>query len=186
MKSWTKGQKSLFNELNNKIIDLEQQLKDRDEFLTHAVHELRGAVHNICFISDYLGDCWLNIIPSKQQEHVTIIKELSEHLKVLSEELLDFSLISSETREYHFNHINLLDIVSNSIEYCKKAFSRHQDLQIQFQTNGINKAIINGNSHRIRQVLTNLLTNAIKYSDEGLVSISLELNNHNAINYWRY
>ena len=110
MKSWTKGQKSLFNELNNKIIDLEQQLKDRDEFLTHAVHELRGAVHNIYFISDYLGDCWLNIIPSKQQEHVTIIKELSEHLKVLSEELLDFSLISSETKEYNFNHVNLLDI----------------------------------------------------------------------------
>jgi signal transduction histidine kinase len=45
--------------------------------------------------------------------------------------------------------------------------------------------MINGNSHRIRQVLTNLLTNAIKYGDEGLVSISLELNNHNAINYWQ-
>ncbi len=185
MECWTKDQKSLFNELNDKIIELGQQLKDRDEFLAHAVHELRGAVHNIYFISDYLGNCWLNIIPSKQQEHVIVIKELAEHLKVLSEELLDFSLISSETREYHFNHVNLLDIVSNSIEYCKKAFSQHQDLQIQFQTNGVNKAIINGNSHRIRQVLTNLLTNAIKYGDEGLVSISLELNDQNAVNYWQ-
>ena len=85
----------------------------------------------------------------------------------------------------HFAHINLVDIVSNSIEYCKKASLQPQDLQIQFHTGGVRKAIINGNSLRIRQVVTNLLANAIKYGDKGLISIGLELNTQNEINYWQ-
>jgi len=165
MESCTNNEENLFNELNNKIAELEQQLKNRDEFLAHAVHELRGAAHNIYFISDYLSDHWLNIIPSRQQEHVTIIKGLAEHLKVLSEELLDFELISLEITGAHFNHVNLVEIISDSIEYYQKTLLRYPDLQMQFHTNNISEAIINGHSHRIRQVITNLLANAIKYSN---------------------
>jgi len=108
MENYTKDQKSLLNELNNRVLELEQQLKDRDEFLAYAVHELRGAVHNIYFISNYMGEHWLNIIPFKQQEHVIVVKELAEYLKVLSEELLDFSLISLEKTENNFTPINLV------------------------------------------------------------------------------
>lgn len=185
MENCTNDQGNLFNELNNKIAELEQQLKNRDEFLVHAVHELRGAVHNIYFISDYLSDHWLNIIPPRQQEHVTLIKELAEHLKVLSEELLDFALISSETTKERFNHINLVEIINDSIGYCQKAFLQHTNLQMQFHTNDVGKAIINGHSHRIKQVITNLLANAIKYSNGGLISIGLELTSQDAINYWQ-
>jgi signal transduction histidine kinase len=185
MEDFIKNQKTLFNKLNNKIIDLERQINNRDEFLAHAVHELKSAVHNIYFMSDYLNNYWVNIIPSRQQEHIILIKELANHLKVLSEELLDFSLISSETSTQNFNHINFTELINDTIEYCQKAFSQFQNLEIVFNTNDINEAIINGNSHRIRQVITNLLVNAIKYGDGGLISISLELTNRSKISYWQ-
>lgn len=185
MENCTNDKENLFNELNNKIAELEQQLNNRDEFLAHAVHELRGAVHNIYFISDYLNDHWINIIPSKQQEHVTLIKELASHLKVLSEELLDFALISSEATREHFNDVNLVEIINDAIGYCQKAFLQYKNLQIQFHTNDVSQAIIKGHNHRIRQVITNLLANAIKYSAGGLISIGLELINQDAISYWQ-
>ncbi len=99
--------------------------------------------------------------------------------------MLDFSLISLETSTQNFNHVNFIELINDTIEYCQKAFSQSQNLEIVFYTNDINEAIINGNSHRIRQVITNLLVNAIKYGDGGLISINLELTNQSKISYWQ-
>ena len=53
-----KDQASAIDKLNNRIIDLEHQLKNKGEFLSHAVHELKGYIHNIYFLIDYLESYW--------------------------------------------------------------------------------------------------------------------------------
>jgi signal transduction histidine kinase len=180
-----KDQASVIDKLNNRIIALEQQLKTKDEFLSHAVHELKGLIHNIYFLIDYLEGCWLNIIPSEQLKHIRTIKESSEYLKELSRDLLNLAQVSSEPTIYNFDHVNLLDITKDSIEHSKKTFLGNKDLQIEFQNNGINQAITYCDSNRIRLVINNFLNNAIKYGDTKLISINLVLKNSNQKNYWQ-
>ena len=180
-----KDQAFVIDKLNNRITDLEQQLKNKDEFLSRAVHELKGSIHNIYFLIDYLEGYWLNIIPSEQLKHIRTIKESSEYLKELSHDLLNLAQVSSEPAIYNFDHVDLVYMTKDSIEHFKKTFLDNIDLEIEFQNNGVKKAITYCDSNRIRLVINNLLSNAIKYGDAKLISVDLVLKNNNQKNYWQ-
>lgn len=140
----------------------------KDEFISIASHEMRTPLTSA---KGYL-ELLLLTINTDATEHLYAHKAMQslERLQYFVTDLLDASKIQNGKLDYNigqFNFNELVDDVAESIQLISKTH--------RIQKNGTGPGIINGDRDRLRQVLVNLLTNAIKYSpgaDTVIVSIS--------------
>lgn len=137
----------------------------RDEFMATVSHELRTPLNSILGWARLLKDGTLDHSQTQRAVH-TIIKN-SETQNRLIEDLLDVARLISGKLEMESAPVELLSIVSDSIEIARPA-AQQKHLKVDFVHNSFERdLIVDGDSNRLRQVFSNLLTNAIKFSHEG-------------------
>lgn len=137
----------------------------RDEFMATVSHELRTPLNSILGWARLLKDGTLDHSQTQRAVH-TIIKN-SETQNRLIEDLLDVARLISGKLELEETDVDLLSVVSDSIEVARPA-AQQKHLRIQFERDEFGDgSIVLGDSARLRQVFSNLLTNAIKFSHEG-------------------
>ncbi|OQX73541.1 MAG: hypothetical protein B6D61_12435 [Bacteroidetes bacterium 4484_249] len=143
----------------------------KNRFLATISHEVRTPINAI------IGFCDLTIksdIEPKHQENLKRVKDSSEHLLALVKDVLDYSQIESGTLELKnstFDIKKLIESVSNA--FYLDASSKEINISYKIAEN-IPKYVI-GDSDILRQVLYNLVGNAIKFTDKGDVTISVNL-----------
>ena len=143
----------------------------RDEFMATVSHELRTPLNSILGWARLLKDGDLSDQQSTRAL-ATIIKN-SETQNRLIEDLLDVARLISGKLELDRENVDIVDSVYESIEVSKPA-SEAKQLRIHFD-GGDRRPMVYGDRNRLRQVFSNLITNAIKFSHEGggiYVSIS--------------
>ncbi len=178
--------KNTVNKLQDTILDLKQTLRDKDDFLSYAHHEIKSFIHSIYFISDYLNDYWHSINPLEAQQHISTILESTECLKLMSEDLFDLSRLNSGALSFDMGNIDLLELITDTIKHCRKIFLFKRELSISFDHDQISTAYVNCDKSKIKQVLLNLIINAIKYTDKGDIVINLCMLKINDINHWQF
>ncbi|MEQ1763486.1 MAG: ATP-binding protein [Pyrinomonadaceae bacterium] len=137
----------------------------RDEFMATVSHELRTPLNSILGWARLLKDGTLDHSQTQRAVH-TIIKN-SETQNRLIEDLLDVARLISGKLELDNEPVELLSVVSDSIEIARPAAQqKHQKLEF-LRGSFANGAVVAGDSSRLRQVFSNLVTNAIKFSHEG-------------------
>ena len=137
----------------------------RDEFMATVSHELRTPLNSILGWARLLKDGTLDHGQTLRAVH-TIIKN-SETQNRLIEDLLDVARLISGKLELEDVPVDLFAVVTDSIEVARPA-AHHKHLKLEFAQEGFDHyPIVNGDSSRLRQVFSNLLTNAIKFSHEG-------------------
>lgn len=152
----------------------------RDEFMATVSHELRTPLNSILGWARLLKDGTLD--RSQSERAVTTIIKNSETQNRLIEDLLDVARLISGKLELANEPVDLLDVISDSIESVRPAAS-HKNVEFDLY-NGAPDIFISvlGDSNRLRQVFSNLLTNSIKFSHEGgRVSVNVLLNGDRAI-----
>lgn len=156
-------------ELMNARLDTENLNIRRTQFFSLISHEIRTPLSGIIGFSDFLKD---SPIPAEQKEYVSIIKQCSDTLLKLVNDLLDFSRIDSGRLDIDPHLFKTKDIR----DYLENVFSlqcQKKNLQFYFEiTEDVPEELI-GDSHRIRQVLTNLVGNAIKFTEAGSIRVRL-------------
>ncbi len=140
------------------------------DFLANVSHEIRTPMNAICGMSEILLSRELD---HTSREYVEIIKSASINLLGIINDILDFSKIESGKIEISTSEYVLLDVVQdvlNMVNYRleKKAVSLHLEMK-----NDIPKKLV-GDSMRLRQILTNLLNNATKFTDHGEIKLLLQ------------
>lgn len=150
-------------ELKAKIEAIERYDRLRQELLSDVSHELRTPLTVIQGFSEAVLD---GLVKSKEQEqhYLKLIIDESERLRRLVDDLLDLKALEA-VETFEMDYVVLNKLVQISVERFKQlAESREIELEIILPEEPVT---IWGNSDRLKQVLTNLVDNAIKHSEFG-------------------
>lgn len=142
------------------------------EVVAKVSHEIRTLMNGIIGLLELLEDTELNHI---QKEYLDLLKFLAERLLSLVNSVLDFSKMESGKYQLINGEFNLVNLIEDVVGYFKHKANKN-GLDLDYKIDNEIPNIIIGDLQSLSQVLFNLLENAIKFTEEG--SISLEVKKH--------
>ncbi len=145
--------------------ELEKALRAKNEFLAVMSHELRTPLSGILGLSQILLLRNSGELTLKQSEAIQQIENSGERLLEVINEILEFSQLQSGNFDLELEPCSLIDICKDSLKKVKsQTVQKKQLVNFTFQPPVI---ILNVDARRIRQIITHLLSNASKFTNEG-------------------
>ena len=173
---------TLYQELIDSNKKLERLERLKSEFISIVSHELRTPLTSIKNSLDIMLSGKCGDLTQTYEKFLTMAKRNSQRLSGIINDLLDLSKIEAGKMDYHFNEIN----INSVIEYVKSTLLilAKDKSQVLITQEAANLPMVNADSQRLEQVLTNLVSNAIKFTPNGKqITIKSELVNAKDIRY---
>jgi len=148
--------------------EAEEANEAKTRFLANISHELRTPLHGIIGISRILETTPLS---REQMDMMKMISTSAENLTGILSDLLDFSSINSGKLTLRKSFFNLKSLIDNAAPVMK-VMAMEKNLELIIET-GESDPLINSDKERIGQILLNLFSNAVKYSDKGQIKVSI-------------
>lgn len=161
-------------DLQNARLEAEKSNRAKSEFLSSMSHELRTPLNSILGFGQLIDDVPENPLNEDQKECLSHIVKNSRHLIELIEDILDLSKIEAGKVEFHFEDISPVELIDDCITTVGVEAERRG---IRFSVIGPDddEIVVRADQTRLRQVLLNVLSNAIKYNREnGEVTVRAE------------
>src|SRR5262249_17578751 len=155
----------LFQTIEDKSRQLEVASQHKSEFLANMSHELRTPLNAIIGFSEVLTERMFGQLNEKQDEYLKDIHTSGQHLLSLINDILDLAKIEAGRAELEVTGFDLAMTIGNALTLVRERAARrsialHMTIDEQLGQ-------IQGDERKIRQVLLNLLANAIKFTPEG-------------------
>jgi signal transduction histidine kinase/DNA-binding response OmpR family regulator len=148
----------------------EQLARVKEEFLANMSHEIRTPLTAIQGFSEQLAKSSLNKL---QREHLDVVRKSSDHLLATVNDILDFSRIGAG--KLAFEIIPFLEQqIINEVYDTLKVGADSKGLRFEMMTSESSEERILGDPFRLKQLLLNLVGNAIKFTKEGSVTLKSE------------
>jgi len=148
----------------------DEATKAKANFLANMSHELKTPMNSIVGMSYLLNETKLN---DAQANYVHKIEESSNNLLSLINDILDFSKIEARKLKIKKVAFNLLELINN-VENMLKLKAHEKDLEFAINYDKAISLHLYGDNLRLSQVLTNLISNAIKFTHKGKVELNIE------------
>jgi two-component system, sensor histidine kinase ChiS len=156
-------------EMEAKNRELEQLDRMKDEFLANTSHELRTPLNGIIGIAESIIDGATGPVTQKQAANLSMIVTSGRRLFYLINDILDFSKLKNRNLELRRKPVDLKPL-AEVVCLLSRQLIGHRDLKL---VNGIHDVpAVDGDENRIQQILLNLVGNAIKFTESGIIEVS--------------
>jgi GAF domain-containing protein len=155
----------LFREIADKSAELEAASRHKSEFLANMSHELRTPLNAIIGFSEVLVDRMFGELNEKQDEYLKDIYASGQHLLSLINDILDLSKIEAGRMELETTDFDLPSAIDNALTLVRERATR-RGIALG-RTVDEHLGMLRGDERKVKQVLLNLLSNALKFTPEG-------------------
>ena len=147
-------------------VNAEELAEAKEKFLANMSHEIRTPMNAI---SGFTNQLLKNSAPGEQREQLQIVKSSSDHLLHLLNDILDFSKLQANKVKLNTQPFDLKLLLHETVRIFED-MAQEKGLKLKTEFDGIPQ-FVEGDAQRLRQIILNLMHNAIKFTDEGHVAL---------------
>jgi signal transduction histidine kinase len=163
----------MFSELEEKSHELEIASRHKSQFLANMSHELRTPLNSVLGFSEMLADGIYGALPDRARVALEKIQSNGRHLLNLINDVLDLSKIEAGQMNLSLGDYHIAQVVQAAVTAMESA-ARSKGIALSSAVpEGLPVGF--GDERRLTQVLLNLVSNAVKFTDHGAVDISVGL-----------
>ncbi|MDR1727774.1 MAG: diguanylate cyclase [Acidobacteriota bacterium] len=171
---------ALVRELQERARELEEKNRNlnrlselKDEFLANTSHELRTPINGIIGIAESMVDGATGPLTDEQKYNLAIVSNSGKRLSNMINDILDFTKLKNQEIALQIKPVDLKTIV-DTVLILSKPLVKGKDLRLSDEIDASLPAA-SADENRMQQILYNLVGNAIKFTEKGVVSISAEV-----------
>ncbi len=153
----------------------ESLLKSREQLISTVSHDLKTPLNTIMGYSELMQSTSLN---NKQFNFLKSINSASNYINNLVNDLLDFSKLEAEKIRIHKSPFILSELITETAENIKEQYTK-KPIRLILDIDDSLKKAIEGDALRIRQIVTNIISNAYKFTDHGTITVKAFIKNVN-------
>lgn len=172
--------KTIFNQLEEKNKLLEQANRLKAEFLANMTHEFRTPMNSIIGYTEMILDGNDGEINDEQRKDLIIILKSAEKLLGIINDILDLSKLEAGKMYYSFKKFNVIEDMLGVIENIK-GMSQTKGIDLIFEYEE-DLPDVYSDPNKINHIVSNILSNAVKFTDSGNIKVLISLENEKTIN----
>jgi len=163
---------SRIESLNDSLLQAQQRVRDaedanraKSEFLTNMGHELRTPLNTIIGFTEMVLDRLFGDLTAQQEEYLGDVAQSGRHLLSLIGDILDLSRIEAGKTNLELTEVRLDELLPRSLFVVREKAAKH-GIRLKTEIEGLPEAI-QADSRALKQILYNLLSNALKFTQTG-------------------
>ena len=182
IRNFIEEQRRLSDELKTANEEIQQRERMKDEFINVAAHEMRTPVQPILGLSELLKAMrHENKLPvTKEEELLDMIISNAKRLLLLQENILDVSRIENKLLKLNKDQCDLVEIISTAIQDTENQIDKNM-VEMRYNPSETNPPLVYADRAKLTQVVSNLLNNAIKFTQAGSITVDVVKDDNKAI-----